>query len=228
MSSDIFYILPRLIPSFFRTINSEFDQTNFSVIPSLGTVSLSIQCAELVSHRSRLDNGSFHHLGQLEDLSIKYCKLSQLPTGGLAGLDRLVNLTIQTFPQPDQPLSLTVETGSLAGLAQLRSLSLSHSGVWQLPGGELCGVTSLTRLNLSHNAVKDISDLGMVGQHHCRLMSLASLDLSFNDLREIARDSFSAAANLKLLLLANNQISQVHDGALNGLSDLKTLDLSGN
>ena len=50
-----------LIPSFFRTINSEFDQTNFSVIPSLGTVSLSIQCAELVSHRSRLDNGSFHH-----------------------------------------------------------------------------------------------------------------------------------------------------------------------
>ena len=105
---------------------------------------------------------------------------------------------------------------------------MSHSGVWQLPEGELCGVNSLTRLNLSHNAVKDISDLGIVTPHHCRLMSLASLDLSNNDLREIARDSFSAAANLKLLLLGNNQIAQVHDGALNGLSDLKTLDLSGN
>ena len=115
-----------------------------------------------------------------------------------------------------------------SGLSQLRSLSLSHSGVWQLPGGELCGAASLTRLNLSHNAVKDISDLGIVSPHHCRLMSLASLDLSHNDLREVARDSFSAAANLKLLLLGNNQISQVHDGALNGLNDLKTLDLSGN
>ena len=85
------------------------------MIPSLGTVSLSIQCAELVSHRSRLDNRSFHHLGQLEDLSIKSCKLSQLPSAGLTGLDRLVNLTIQTFPQPEQPLSLTVEAGSLSG-----------------------------------------------------------------------------------------------------------------
>ena len=115
MISFIFSLI--LIPSssFFRTINSEFDQTNFSVIPSLGTVSLSIQCAELVTHRSRLDNSSFHHLGQLEDLSIKYCKLSQLPSRSLTGLDRLVNLTIQTFPQPEQALSLTVEAGSLSG-----------------------------------------------------------------------------------------------------------------
>ena len=85
------------------------------MIPSLGTVSLSIQCAELVTHRSRLDNSSFHHLGQLEDLSIKYCKLSHLPSRSLTGLDRLVNLTIQTFPQPEQALSLTVEAGSLSG-----------------------------------------------------------------------------------------------------------------
>ena len=114
-----------LIPSFFRTINSEFDQTNFSVIPSLGTVSLSIQCAELVTHRSRLDNSSFHHLGQLEDLSIKYCKLSHLPSGSLTGLDRLVNLTIQTFPQPEQALSLTVEAGSLSGESGVLIVKLS-------------------------------------------------------------------------------------------------------
>ena len=81
---------------------------------------------------------------------------------------------------------------------------------------------------MSHNNVKDLADLGIDRQDNCRLMSLASLDLSFNDLREVARDSFSSAANLKLLLLSNNQISQVHDGALNGLGDLKTLDLSGN
>lgn len=83
---------------------------------------------------------------------------------------------------------------------------------------------------MSSNNVKDVTDLGIgVGRREsCRLMSLASLDLSFNDLREVARDAFSSAANLQLLLLSNNQISQVHDGALNGLGDLKTLDLSGN
>ena len=32
----------------YRTIKSHYDQTNFSVILASGTVSLSIQCAELV------------------------------------------------------------------------------------------------------------------------------------------------------------------------------------
>ena len=39
-----------------RTINSEFDKTNFSVIPSLGTVSLTILCAESIPSESRLNN----------------------------------------------------------------------------------------------------------------------------------------------------------------------------
>ena len=37
-----------------------------------------------------------------------------------------------------------------------------------------------------------------------------------------------SAPGLRVLILSNNQISQVHDGALDGLPDLKTLDLSGN
>ena len=43
----------------YRTINSHYDQTNFSVIPASGTVALSIQCAELVGHESRLAERSF-------------------------------------------------------------------------------------------------------------------------------------------------------------------------
>ena len=48
-----------------RTINSDYDQTNFSVIPASGTVALSIQCAELVGHESRLAERSLHHLASL-------------------------------------------------------------------------------------------------------------------------------------------------------------------
>ena len=43
----------------YRTINSHYDPTNFSVIPASGTVALSIQCAELVGHESQLAERSF-------------------------------------------------------------------------------------------------------------------------------------------------------------------------
>lgn len=62
-----------------RTINSDYDQTNFSVIPASGTVALSIQCAELVGHESRLAERSLQHLASLRDLRIAQCKLAALP-----------------------------------------------------------------------------------------------------------------------------------------------------
>ena len=49
-----------------RTINSEFDSTNFSVIPAAGTAALAIQCSDSVSAQSRLLNSSFAHLTLLQ------------------------------------------------------------------------------------------------------------------------------------------------------------------
>ena len=70
----------------YRTINSHYGQTNFSVIPASGTVALSIQCAELMGHESRLAERSLQHLASLRDLSITHCKLAALPRYSLAGL----------------------------------------------------------------------------------------------------------------------------------------------
>ena len=69
-----------------RTINSDYDQTNFSVIPASGTVALSIQCAELVGHESRLAERSLQHLASLRDLRIAHCKLAALACHSLTGL----------------------------------------------------------------------------------------------------------------------------------------------
>ena len=49
-----------------RTINSEFDSTNFSVIPAVGTAALAIQCADSVAAQSRLLDNSFAHLTFLQ------------------------------------------------------------------------------------------------------------------------------------------------------------------
>ena len=113
------------------------------------------------------------------------------------------------------------EAGALAGLRGLSRLDLSYSGLWRLPDQELCGLQSLVHLNLSHNSVKDVKDVGLGGDQ-CTLSSLASLDLSHNQLQQLPGLLFAPG------LLINNQISQVHDGALDGLPDIKTLDLSGN
>ena len=109
------------------------------------------------------------------------------------------------------------EAGTLAGLHGLSRLS--YSGLWRLPDQELCGLQSLVHLNLSHNRVKDVKDAGLGGEQ-CALSSLASLNLSHNQLQQVP--------GLRVLILSNNQISQVNDGGLDGLLDIKTLDLSGN
>ena len=146
--------------SCFRTINSEYDQINFSVIPGQAAVSLSITCADLVDHVSRLDNNALSYLGQLQDLAISHCKLSSLPSLSLSGLDRLYNLTINTHPDPDHEVSLEIEAGALAGLHHLTSLDLSYSAIWRIPDQNLCNLRSLTFLNVSNNNIKDVKDVG--------------------------------------------------------------------
>ena len=152
-----------------RTINSEYDQTNFSVIPAAGTVALSVKCAELVGHESRLADRSLAHLSDLEDLEISHCKLTSLPTAGLTGLARLSNLSIHTHPEPGSELSLGIEAGALASLRHLARLDLSYSGLWRIPERELCGLASLSYLNISHNSIKDVKDIGLFpGEDDCR------------------------------------------------------------
>ena len=209
-----------------RTINSEFDATDFSVIPSAGTVSLSIRCDENIPHESKLLNRSLSHLTQLEDLSITYCKLGKLPADTFYGLESLRNLTIRTYSDPSAEFSLSFPAGALSELVRMTHLDLGTNHLWTLPERELCHVPSLTHLNISNNRIQDTRDLG-ISQQDCSL-SVGSLDLSHNQLKSINRGALENAKHLRVLYLQNNKISQVHDGALRGLANLRTLDLSGN
>jgi Leucine-rich repeat (LRR) protein len=210
-----------------RTINSEYDQTDFSVIPSAGTVSLAIRCAKAIQHQSQLYARSFQHLGQLEALSIEYCKLADIPSDSFHGLGRLENLTLVTHALPASQSSLTLAPATLAPLTRLLRLDLSYNALWGLPERELCHLASLQYLNVSRNQLQDLNDLGLPSSPDCSL-NLGSLDISHNRLRAVNPGALETARHLKALFLQNNQISQVHDGALRGLANLKSLDLSGN
>ena len=210
-----------------RTINSEYDQTDFSVIPSTGTVSLAIRCAEAIQHESQLFERSFQHLSQLEALSIEHCKLGNIPANSFQGLAHLRNLSVVTHSPPSAPALLSLAPNTLAPLSRLVTLDLSSNSLWSLPERELCHLPDLQYLNVSRNQLQDLADLGLPSSPDCSL-SLASLDLSHNKLRKVNSGSLETARHLKALFLQHNQISQVHDGALRGLANLKSLDLSGN
>lgn len=94
-----------------RTINSEFDTTNFSVIPSEHTTSLRIECSDVIMSRSSLDDRSFVHLNKLRELELEHCKLGRWPAGTLMGLRDLRNLTVRTHNTDWPAMSLEPLTG---------------------------------------------------------------------------------------------------------------------
>ena len=79
-----------------RTINSELENTNFSVIQPQHTVRLRLECSDILFFQSSLSSGSFRALVELRDLSIEYCKIGNLSAGAFRGLLELRNLTVRT------------------------------------------------------------------------------------------------------------------------------------
>ncbi len=225
-----------------RTINSEFDTSNFSVIPSEHTTSLKIECSSDLMSRSSLNDRSFAHLTRLRELILDYCKMGKWPAGTLAGLRDLRNLTVRTHNMDWPAISLELSPESFIPVKQLERLDLSTNNIWSLPENVFCPLTNLVTLNISENRLQDVADLNfreralsLVYQEEetsdkspsCN-SNIRVLDASYNHFVLVPSAGFSALSQLQELRLHNNEISVVADRALGGLKNLKTLDLSSN
>lgn len=237
-----------------RTINSELDTTNFSVIPSEHTTSLRIECSDYVKSRSSLDDRSFVHLNKLRELELENCKLGRWPAGTLMGLRDLRNLTVQTHNTIWPEMNLDFAADSFLPVRQLERLDLSCNNIWSFPENIFCPLTNLVSLNVSENRLQDVNDLGFrekapgvpqplmstaeddqphrtepahVITHPCSL-DIQVLDTSHNHFVLIPTSGFSVLRRLRELHIHNNEISMVADKALAGLKDLQILDLSNN
>lgn len=234
-----------------RTINSEFDTTNFSVIPSEYTTSLKIECNELLLSKSSLDNRSFAHLSRLRELILDYCKLGKWPFEVLTGLRDLRNLTVRTRNTEWPSMSLEIAADSFIPVRQLERLDLSTNNIWSFPDSIFCPMTNLVYLNVSKNRLQDISDLGfrektpppqplISTQEEIELetegkpiinpctMDIQVLDTSWNHFVLMPMNGFSALRRLRELYIHDNEISMVADRALSGLKVLQIFDLSNN
>lgn len=224
-----------------RTINSEFDKTNFSAISGDSVVSLRLECSDVLFYQSSLQPGSLSHFSRLGSLHIEHCKLSRLPPSVFAGLGLLRNLTIRTHNTAWPVLSLDVASGVFSHLQHVERVDLSANNIWTFPDRLFCPAKSLESLNVSLNRLQDISDLGFRekedtgkdgvglfgGLGGCRL-GLQVVDLSYNRLILLPPRGLSALNSLRELYLQGNEISVVADRALAGLKGLRILNLADN
>lgn len=216
-----------------RTINSELEKTNFSVIQPYNTIRLRIQCNDAVFFQSSLSAGSFRALNELRQLSIEYCKLGNLTDGSFKGLSNLRNLTIRTHNADWSTMNLYISPYVFNDLQHLDYLDLSNNNIWSIPDGLFCPLKKIIFLNLSHNEIHDLLTFHFsvsLSTHRSKMcgVSLAEVDLSHNKLINFPPAMFSALSLLKVLNLSRNEMSSLADRSFEGLSSLTYVDLSDN
>ncbi|XP_067613440.1 toll-like receptor 6 [Eurosta solidaginis] len=143
-----------------RTVNSEFDTTNFSVIPPEHTVALHVLCNDEIMAKSSLEARSFSHLVRLQELSIQYCKLAKFNRYVLEGLTQLRNLTLRTNNILWPTINFEIEANAFAMVKNLERLDLSSNNIWSLPDNIFCALNGLSSLNMSENRLQDVNELG--------------------------------------------------------------------
>lgn len=229
-----------------RTVNSEFDNTNFSVIPSEHTVGLHVLCDDGIMAKSNLKPQSFAHLTRLQELSVQYCKLSKFNKEVLDGLDHLRNLTVRTHNTLWPSLNFDIEPDAFNVVKNLERLDLSSNNIWSLPENIFCTLSGLISLNMSENRLQDVNELGFRDRSKdhgsettsspengkrsptsCNL-DIEILDVSFNHFVLLPANGFATLRRLRVLQVNNNEISMIGDKALSGLKNLQILNLSSN
>lgn len=217
-----------------RTVNGAFDSTNFSLIQTQNTVSLTIICDDIL-FESSLSNRSFEHLNQLRELNIEKCKLSELPLLTFAGLTQLTNLTLITHNSDWGDISLKIPTGGLLTPARLlEKIDFSSNSIASLPDNLFCNLVHLQFINLTANQFSEIVSVGFSSknkdrvQSQCKLDSITHLDLSYNRVKVLTDRGFGLLSKLQILSLNHNQISRAEETSLSGLSELTMLDMSNN
>jgi len=204
------------------SINSRYERTNFSVIPSENTLGLKVVCSDSTTV-GRLEPEGFSSLGLLEELVIEDCAIESLPARAFSGLNNLKRLEVKRANSP----VLIIHPGALSELPSLEVLDLSQNNVRQLPEGELCQLQNLLHLNVSHNEVGSAFDLGLGPLTKACLSNLQILDISSNELTSLEPHSLPTWPSIVELRIQGNFIRFIGSNVF-GNSSVKILDMSNN
>ncbi|XP_034112915.2 uncharacterized protein LOC117573680 [Drosophila albomicans] len=191
----------------------------------------------LLSHNNitDIDYETFLALPNLQHLDLSHNQLSGSAIRALQGIPDLVSLSISHNPQVGTAMQEFVASWSLkeldasgtglcqvpAALAQsVRTLKLSHNWLKAINCGDLDSYPLLQYLDLSYSQIAQVEDDA--------LGRLELLEILFLDHNSLMRVPSTLPTSLEHLFMQHNHIMELQPQAFAALSNLKTLDLSGN
>ncbi|XP_034660739.1 insulin-like growth factor-binding protein complex acid labile subunit [Drosophila subobscura] len=191
----------------------------------------------LLSHNniSDIDYETFLALPNLQHLDLSHNRLSGSAIRALQGIPDLVSLSIAQNPQVGAAMQEFVASWSLkeldasgtglcqvpAALAQsVRTLKLSDNWLKSINCGDMDSYPLLQYLDLSHSRIAHVEDDA--------LGRLELLEFLFLDHNLLMRVPGSLPTSLEHLFLQHNQIMELPPQSFAGLTNLQTLDVSGN
>ncbi|PZC84089.1 hypothetical protein B5X24_HaOG205811 [Helicoverpa armigera] len=204
-------------------------------------ISLHVQCSEILFFESTLtahaekSTGKHTTLSKLRDLVVDKCKIRQIPARAFENFTDLKRLHVTTHNSEWSAMTMELHEQAFAGLNELIELDLSDNNIWSTKTETFCPLYSLKTLNLTNNHLQNIKTIGFSDSLREQNLSVRScnlvievLDMSYNDLIVLTGNSLSKLRSLSKLLLQNNAISTLEDGAFEGLLSLQVLNLSSN
>ncbi|MBN3313753.1 TLR13 protein, partial [Atractosteus spatula] len=191
----------------------------FAHTPGLTTLSLNINSI------AYLDRGALRGLRQLQTLRLDNNLLTDLYNCSFLDLHRLHTLNLRNNR------IAVVFAGTFQRLAALRILDLGGNKITHFQPGAFAGLASLANLYLDRNALRAVDGPQLAGLGP----TLRVLDLSSNMIRyapgQAAVSPFLALRRLRDLKLDEQRpygMSRLPPALLRGLSELRSLRLSGN
>lgn len=185
--------------------------------------SLHVDCTDPSAYPTTLPPAAFASFGGLKWLQLDSCRLAELPSRSLVGLNRLEHLRIQTRNADWPGTSLVIADNVFRDVPSLVSLDLAFNDIRLFSGSVLCPLPALSRLNLTGNRLIDLKwiDGGCA-------RSLQALDVSYNRLATLPASAFANASRIEELHLQGNGLVSVDDRSLAGLASLRHVNLAGN
>ncbi|KAK8736052.1 hypothetical protein OTU49_005205 [Cherax quadricarinatus] len=178
----------------------------------------SLNIYDLDINVTSLPPGIFRKSAGVINLQISHSSLQSVANESFRGLEEsLKSLTIQHCKLSEVP------QWALHTLSRLQELNLDSNNITEIPKSGFAKV-NIQKLSLKGNMISLISELAFDGLEE----SLQELNLISNDLKELPINSLQKMKKLKRLEVAWNHISELITDSVFPLQALEYLDLSSN
>merc|ERR1719285_1180222 len=173
-----------------------------------------LQHLEILNSRlAKFPGDALAHAPNLKTLNIDYSEITELPSNGLKGLNKLLDVWVA-----NAKINMTY-SDSLAGQRSLKRLSLNNNNLTKLADKLMdVGKLSLEYVDLAHNQISELNP-----KYFFNLQKLLWLNLTNNGIEQFSSKYVSRNSYLAVLHLGHNKISRLESTSFRGMRNIRRL-----